>query len=355
VEPIGGYLRRRSANQNFALFCQELRTLVSAGMTVVEAVDTLSAKRSPSATGAKDSLAREILTRLSTGQSLSSALVALGAPPVLVAAVRAGERTSNVVEALDAYLHFNRLVHDLRGKIVSAAIYPALVTALGMAISFFLLLVVMPNFARMYQNLGTTGRGLSYQMVEFSRFVSANHFAFTITVLCFGAAGVWMVTSGQAATWFKRALNRLPYLRERVNDFQLAMTYQTLALLLRGGYSMTESIEIARGAALAESVRAGLSRARHKLERGAGVSQSLAEEGLCDEVDRRLMSAAERNGDFYLAAEVVSQLHKEKFELFVERATRIVEPILLMAVALFVGTIVVMMYLPVFDVATRLR
>ena len=67
------------------------------------------------------------------------------------------------------------------------------------------------------------------------------------------------------------------------------------------------------------------------------------------------MAAAERNGDFYLAADTVSRLHGERFELFVERMTRIVEPVLLLAVALMVGTIVVMMYLPVFDMATRLR
>ena len=67
------------------------------------------------------------------------------------------------------------------------------------------------------------------------------------------------------------------------------------------------------------------------------------------------MAAAERNGDFYMAADVVSRMHGERFELFVERVTRIVEPVLLLLVALIVGSIVVMMYLPVFDMATRLR
>jgi len=67
------------------------------------------------------------------------------------------------------------------------------------------------------------------------------------------------------------------------------------------------------------------------------------------------MAAAERNGNFHVAADTVSRMHGERFELFVERATRIVEPVLLMLVALMVGTIVVMMYLPVFDMATQLR
>ena len=66
------------------------------------------------------------------------------------------------------------------------------------------------------------------------------------------------------------------------------------------------------------------------------------------------MGAAERNGEFYLAADVVSRMHGERFELFVERLTRIVEPLLLLAVALLVGGIVILMYMPVFDMATQL-
>jgi len=141
----------------------------------------------------------------------------------------------------------------------------------------------------------------------------------------------------------------------RVEDFQLAMMYQALALLLKGGYAMTQAMEVAGQSALSTHLSEALLRARTKIEQGSSVAQSMSDAGLCDEVDRRLMAAAERNGDFYMAADVVSRMHGERFELFVERVTRIVEPVLLLLVALIVGSIVVMMYLPVFDMATRLR
>jgi general secretion pathway protein F len=140
-----------------------------------------------------------------------------------------------------------------------------------------------------------------------------------------------------------------------VKDFQLAMTYQALALMLKGGYPMTEALRVAGGSGLDDALRQAVAQALARIERGESVAQSLSEHGLADEVSRRLMAAAERNGDFHLAADVVSKLHAARFELFVERLTRLVEPLLLMLVALLVGTIVIMMYLPVFDMATRLR
>jgi general secretion pathway protein F len=349
----GPWFKKR-ARQQFPLFCKEVRTLIRAGMTVVEAVDTLS--RKAGLAGRDDSIAVALLARLQQGQALSTALEGLDdTPPVLVAAVRAGERTSNLGEALDDYLRFDSLVEQLRRKVVSASIYPALVTSLGVAISLFLLMVVMPNFARMYQNLRGKATGSTALMIDASQYLSAHRAqVFTVIVLLL-LAFIWWVQSGLAKQTALRVAGAVPWLRSRVQDFQLAMMYQALALLLKGGYAMTQAMEVASQSALTGEVSRALTQARERIEQGASVAQSLTDAGLCDEVDRRLMAAAERNGDFHLAADVVSRMHGERFELFVERVTRIVEPVLLLLVALIVGSIVVMMYLPVFDMATRLR
>jgi general secretion pathway protein F len=342
-----------SRNQ-FPMFCREVRTLIHAGMTVVEAVDTLSARQRLE--GRQTGIAAALLIRLQQGQSLSSALGTLpGTPTVLIAAIRAGERTSNLIEALDDYLRFNSLVEQLRTKVVSASIYPALVTTLGLAISLFLLLVVMPNFAGMYENLRGTSNGATAFTIEVSQFVGKNRSGVLVAILAGGVLLAFGVLSGRAQQLTAQIARSIPWIHRRIEDFQLAMMYQALALLLKGGYPMAEAMMVATESALSIEMKAALTRALGQIERGGLVSQALAEAHLCDEVGRRLMAAAERNGDFHLAANVVSRLHGERFELFVERATRIVEPLLLLAVALIVGTIVVMMYLPVFDMATSLR
>lgn len=345
---------RRQAPPSFALFCRELRTLIQAGMTVVEAVDTLSAKERQS--GRTSSVAAQVLQHLEQGKALSQALQAMpGAPSVLVAAVRAGERTSDLAAALDDYLRFDTLITQLRRKVVSAAIYPALVTALGVGISVFLLLVVMPNFARMYEQVRGEASGSVGWMIGLSLWVREHQGMAILGVLLLALAVAAWVLSGKASVQLMAVAQRWAWVRHRVEDFQLAMMYQALALMLKGGYPMTEALRVASRSALDPRLAQSLERALTQIEQGRPVAQSLVAERLCDEVGRRLMAAAERNGDFHLAADVVSRLHGERFELFVERVTRIAEPVLLMAVALLVGGIVVMMYLPVFDMATRLR
>ncbi|MBN9409206.1 MAG: type II secretion system F family protein [Burkholderiales bacterium] len=338
----------------FPMFCRELRTLIQAGMTVVEAVDTLSARERQ--LGRHSGLASALRGRLEQGQALSVAMAGLpGAPPVLVAAIRSGERTSNLREALDDYLRFNVLVEQLRAKVISSAIYPAIVMTLGIAISLFLLIVVLPNFSRMYQNLRGVASGGTAAMIALSQWVS-DHRGWTFAMLG-GLLAVtgWWAASGGARRFAIALARRIPWLWARFEDFQLAMMYQALALLLRGGYAMTEALTVAGQSALSTQLRAGLARVLGRIEQGGLVSQALHEAGLADEVGRRLMAAAERNGEFHVAAAVVSQMHAERFEIFVERMTRVVEPLLLMVVAVGVGGIVVMMYLPVFDMATGVR
>ena len=344
----------RFSPSDYALFGKELKTLISAGMTVVEAVDTLSVRGDRAGRGQE--LTALLRDSLHQGLSLSAAIGGLpGVPPVLTAAIQAGERTSNLREALNDYLKFDELVTQLKRKVISAAIYPAIVTSLGVGICLFLLMVVLPNFSRMYQGLRASATGGVALTIGLSEWVSANRWGTSAVVACAIVALAGWVASGHAARFLITLARHIPPIYRRVQDFHLAMMYQTIALLLRGGYPMTQALAVASQSVLAAELRDALTQTLARVEAGGLVSKSLADGGLADEVGRRLLAAAERNGDFHASAEVVARMHAERFEVFVERLTRIVEPVLLMLVALAVGGVVVMMYLPIFDMATRLR
>jgi general secretion pathway protein F len=340
-----------ASRADFALLCRELKTLVQAGMTVVEAVDALA--HVPGSHSA--SLSRQLHALISQGLSLSHALQQIpGAPGVLVAAIRSGERTSNLVEALDDYLQFDVLVSNLRSKLISASIYPLLVTSLGLGISLFLLIVVMPNFSRMYTSLRGGATGSTAVVIQISQWMSLYQtevILSVVTAIALAVLGLWGSSAAQALVW----LERVPGVRGKIDDFRLAMMYQALGLLLKGGYPMVSALVVASQSSLSPRLRQALSASQARIERGQPIAQALHEAGLCDDIGRRLLAAAEKNGDFYRAAQAVSQIYGERFTVFVERLTRIIEPVLLLGVALLVGTIVVMMYLPVFEIATQLR
>jgi general secretion pathway protein F len=348
---------QQSADE-YPLFCQELQTLLRAGMTVVEAIDILCLQtvlpfRNKLSTQA---LANNLKTKLENGQSLSASLTDLGnAPAVLVASIKSVEKTSNLLEALDDYLKYHQLMTQLRSKIVSAAIYPGIVTILGVGITIFLMMVVMPNFANMYENLRGTPKGLSSIIIGLSQYLSLNRTGVAFSLLFGAAALTWWINSGHARQQIIRLAFQSSWTRIQIENYQLALFYQTLHLLSKGGYPVPLAMTIARDAALSDLMRARVSQAHAAIEKGKAIAQSMYENGLASEVDRRLIAAAERNGDFSRVANTVSGLHREQFEVFVERLTRIIEPVLLLAVALLVGTVVVLMYMPVFEMGAQWR
>lgn len=336
-----------------AWWCRELRTLLNAGMTVVEALETLQAQPLGQA---RERVHSALVTHLRNGLALSAAMGAVGGfSPMLVAGVKAGERTSSLVEALDDFLRYHDMLERLRRQVASAAIYPAVVVSLGAAVTFFLLLFVIPRFARMYSDLRGPMSWTTKVLVTLSRTMSEHSGSVLLgLVLCAGLVA-WSWRSGLLARLAGDMAERIGPLQRQLDEFRLAKLYHSLALMFRGGYALDNALGHCIDLGLGLRLRDGVRNAQASLARGQRVSAAFAQARLTDEVSRRLLSVGERTGNFDRVLQTIAERHAANFATFVERSTRVVEPILLLLVALVVGGIVVMMYMPVFDIAGSIR
>jgi general secretion pathway protein F len=338
-----------SARFDVAWWCRELETLLRAGMTAVEALETLAAGRHD---GERDRVHVALLRSLREGAALSRAMRAVGVfPEVLVAGVTASERTSTLADALRDYLRYDELLQRLRRQAVSAALYPAMVIALGSLISLFLLLYVIPRFSRMYGDMQGVLSPSTQAVMWLSRTLSEQ-----TPVLLMGAAAlvgalVLAWRGGQVAQGAAWLVDQIAPLRRQWDHFRLAKLYQSLALMFRGGYTFDEALEVCAGLDLGPRMAAGITLAREHVARGKPASAAMAAAGLTEVTAERLLAVGERTGSFDSVLQTIADRHAQVFTTFVERATRIVEPVLLLAVALVVGGLVVMMYMPIFDIA----
>lgn len=342
-----------SKNFSVAWWCRELRTLLQAGMTVVEALETLHLQAHRQG---RQALHAAVLKSLREGLTLSRAMQLSGAfPAVLIASVKASERTSTLVSALDDYLRYDELLERLRKQAVSAAIYPSVVVGLGALITLFLLLYVIPRFSRMYADLQGSVSFATQAMLALSHMLN-EHLVWVIAglLLSLGAV-VWAWRAG----WIRRGglylLGRIEPLQRQWDHFRLAKLYQSLALMFKGGYTLDEALAVSATLGLGERLQQGLALARHQLQQGGAVSRAFSDGQLCDAVAERLLAVGERTGGFDKILQTIADRHAAAFALFIERATRIVEPLLLLLVALMVGGIVVLMYMPVFDIASTIQ
>lgn len=336
-----------------AWWCRELKALLAAGMTVVEAIDTLRAQSSGTV---REPLYAQLTQSLSKGWPLSRAMEATGLfPAVLLAGIRASERTSTLVSTLDDYLRYEQLLQDLKRKAVSAAIYPAVVLTLGMAVTLFLLMYVMPRFARMYSELEASTTGTTSWLLKFSLAISQHSISFGLGLLLLGCGVYWTVRSGRLMAWVQALVRRVPLLEREWDHLRMAKLYRSMSLLFKGGYPLDECLVICQRIGLGPRVDSGLQATHRSLVQGRSVGRALSDAGLADVVTYRLLAVGERTGNFAEILQTVSERHAELFSNFVERTSKLLEPMLLLIVALVVGGVVVLMYMPVFDIATGLQ
>lgn len=330
-------------------WCRELETLLRAGMTAVEAIDTLAADTHDPE---RSRVHGQLLRALHEGAPLSRAMRLTDTfPEVLLAGVAASERTGTLQEALRDYLRYDELLQRLRRQVVSAALYPALVVALGGLVSVFLLLYVIPRFSRMYGGLHAALSPSTELVLLLSRFLREQWGVMLLLLL----AAAWLLARAAASGQLLRAaaavVEAVGPLRRQWDEFRLAKLFQSLALLFRGGYSFDEALAVCAGLNLGPRMAAGIALARELIARGKPASAALAAAGLTEITTERLLRVGERTGGFDTVLQTIAERHAQVFALFIERATRVVEPVLLLLVALVVGGLVVMMYMPIFDIA----
>jgi general secretion pathway protein F len=343
---------------DLAWWCRELRTLLGAGMTLVEALETMEAQATPGATGPRAQSQSALLARLRQGESLSRAMEGVGGfPPVLLASVRAAERTSTLGSALDDYLRHHEALDRLRRRVVQAAMYPAMVCAVGALVCGFLLFGVLPRFAGILEGSPESLLGGTGLLLQLSQGLRAQWPVALAVLLATGVvlSVLWQRgVIGRTARWF--AL-QIPPVADAIQAFELSKLYQAMALLYRGGFPLEEALDVCRSAAVAEQkeLATRLAQSQEALQAGQGVAKALALGSLTDGVTQRLLGVGERAGSFDQVLQVIADRHAQTFGDFMDRLMRVVEPLLLLLVASAVGGVVVMMYLPIFDIATGLQ
>lgn len=334
------------------LFSQELLQLLQSGVGIVEAVETLAEKETHAPV--RQVLDR-ILQNLREGQTLSSALQAQpqAFEPLYVATVRASERTSDLPEALSRYVTYASQLTSLRGKLVNAAIYPAMLIGVSLLVIAFLMGYVVPRFAHIYEDMGDQLPWLSRLMLQWGQAVE-QHGLWVLVGLVL-VAGV--LASGGGRWLGQRIVQRLwriPAVGERMRVFQLARLYRTLGMLLRGGIAIVPALEMVHGL-LSPALQPRLQAATTGIREGRPISQSFEVHGLSTAVSARMLRVGERTGAMGEMMERAAAFHDEELARWADWVTRLLGPVLMLIMGLIIGTIVVLMYLPIFQLAESIQ
>lgn len=335
------------------LFSQELLSLLQAGLSLTEAIDALHDKEQ------RDD-ARLVLERLSRslneGQRFSVALAGQPErfPALYVGLMRAAERTSNLPESLARYIDYRGRLDAVKSRVVSALIYPAILAAVGLLVTVFLLGHVVPRFAGVYQGTGRELPWLSQQLMVWGGFAGTHGRALALGMAGFALAAGLAGRSWRRGGGPRKLLRRLPGVGSTIDTFELARLYLSLGMLLEGGLPILQAMQLAEGLLSAATLlRYRLAAAA--IGRGESLSQAFEAAGLVTPVALRMLRVGERSGQLGEMMGRAARFHDGEIARRIDLFARTFEPLLMAAIGLVVGTIVVLLYMPIFDLAGSLR
>ena len=335
------------------LFTQELLSLLRAGISLVEALQTLAEKETRSESRA--ALDR-LLAALYEGKPFSAALLLVpeAFPELYVATVRASERTGDLPEALSRFVTYQTQLDVVRKKLVSASIYPAILVAVGGLVSLFLLGYVVPRFSHVYEDLGDDIPFVSRLLMQWGKLVEANGLLVGLVFLGgLALLGGWLVRPSTRSR-ILRALRTIPAVGDRVRIYQLTRFYRTTGMLLTGGVPILQAMSMVAGL-LDPELRVRLDAAARMIREGRPLSAAMEAHRLTTPVSLRLLRVGERSGQMGEMMERIAVFHDEELARWVDWFTKVFEPLLMALIGLVIGSIVVLMYLPIFELAGSIQ
>lgn len=344
--------RRRQAFP-LLLFTQQLVTLLRAGLSLIDTLESLSSKEERP----EHKQALEDVTRaLQEGKPLSQALGQVPAvfPELYVALVRSSERTGELAETLARYISYQIQVDLVKKKIVSASIYPALLLVVGSAVMLFLIGFVVPKFSHVYEDVGHNIPWLSQLLLLLGKFLAAHQQAVAAAVCSVILFCFYAYRAPGLRQRAGRALERMPGIRERMLLYRLGRFYRSLGMLLRGGIPILTALGMVRGL-LGGDMRERLDQVAARVGEGISLSRALEANGLMTPVALKLLRAGERSGNLGEMLEWAADFYDEEMARWVDWFVKLFEPILMTVIGVLIGIIVVLMYMPIFELASNIQ
>ena len=336
------------------LFTRELSDLLASGMTLGNALHTLSKRRTRKA---QDQIITELRDEIVQGASMSDALAKRPETfsTLYVSMVRAGEASGQLAEVLERLCkHFER-VQEAREKVITAMIYPIIVLTVGAATMIFTMIFVVPRFSAIFEELGSTLPLPTQILISMSSFLLkygwAVAIAIAIGVIYFKRA----IRAGNGRRRWHRFLLRMPLVRLIVTANAYSHFAHTLGTLLANGVQVLQALAIVEDTVGNVVISEEIREARNRVTDGATISKPLAAGKIFPPLLIDMLAVGEESGDMSGALTHISKRYDYELDRSVKIFTTVLEPLLILLMAIMVGFVAISMLLAVFDLTSGLK
>jgi type IV pilus assembly protein PilC len=349
-----GLTREKVPNDLLMLFGQELAALLKAGLPLVQSIEVMLDRQKHPAFKRSLTVVRD---KVKSGIALSEAFRDEGTlyPPMLSASLIAGERSGNLEGVLRRFVQYVRLSLSLKKKAVAAAVYPILLFIMMTVLGGIMMLKVIPAFQDFYADFDIELPFVTRSLMAFSRFLVDN-----LTWILLGSVALtafWIVWSRRPGSGIviDRFFLRVPYLGSLMRMYATGQLSRTLSALLSGGLPLVNAMEVSSNSignrALAHSVKNAVPLVRE----GQSLTTALESTRMLDNLALEMVKVGEQTGALADMLTAVADFYDEELDTRLATVMALVEPVMLVVMAVVVGGMVMSFYVPLFQAIAALQ
>ncbi len=329
-------------------FTRQLSTMFSAGLTIEKAISDLE-KMERNKKFAK--VLRRISDDIRKGFSLSEAMEQHPGvfSPLYVALVQAGEVSGTLHTVLTELSDYLEKIEDTQRKVKSAMVYPIFILIFLIVVTWGIFYWIIPQFKQVYENFNAQLPAPTVLAINISSFITSHLF---ISVLLFIAAiiALFLLYLTDRGRYIMDTIKlRIPVLGAVENNSIMSKFSMTFSILMAAGVPIMDTIELTENVVQNAVVEGAVRKARVLVKEGYGVANAFRRTGVFPSTLLQMLSTGEETGDMDKLLSKAAAFYEKEVDSVIERLTSLIQPLLIVLMAAVVGSIIVVIYLPIFD------
>lgn len=341
-------------SKQIAVFCRQFHTMLNAGVPIIQCLDILHQQTEHKQLKV---ILEEVYEQVQQGLSLSEAfqMHQPTIPSLLVHMIEAGETSGNLDLILERMaIHYEK-EYKLNNKIKSAMVYPMVLSIVAIIVVIFLLTFVMPTFMELFQGSGVEMPAPTKFLLSMSEALKNKWYIllgilFIITILFF-----YLKRTPVGIQFIDTTMLQIPILGKTINTIIVSRFTRTLSTLLSSGVPLLQAMDISAKIVNNVVVGEGLLKAKEEVRKGVGLSQPLRQMKLFPPMVISMIEIGEEAGALDDLLDKTANFYDEEAETALQKLTTMLEPIMIVIMAIIIGFIVISMVLPMFDMMNTVQ
>lgn len=340
------------SSKDVMLFARQFSMLLKAGISITGSLDIL---REQLENKKMTKVVNEVYETVQKGESLSTGLrVTKKFPDLFVNTLEAGEAGGNVEDVMERMADYYEKSTKLASKVKSAMIYPCMVLLVTIVVSYILLTKVVPTFAEMFSQIGSELPFLTRTLMAIGNFFN-DHW-----IKVFGILGiliailVYYLRTPEGKFRKDLLLLSIPLIKDLVKKSAIAKFARTMSIMLRTGIPMISALELSSKVTNNVVMAKSLAVVKNKVEAGSNLSVPIEEMQLFPKLVVSMVKIGEETGALDDMLHKCAEFYDDEVETVSGRITTMIEPMIIIILALIVGTIVMAIVQPMFQMYSDL-